>query len=315
MIPQPNQRMCPKFPCKKSMTKKISFMAVAASLAALFFAACNKTDAPNSEPRVFEIRGIVRGVDQNEKTMTVEHEDVPGLMPAMTMPFYVKEPKPLDAMAVGDAIEMRFVITDKDSWVESARKISRESVKLPTPKPEQSETPASNVQRIREGDKMPEFHLTDQKNREVTLETFKGEPFAFTFLFTRCPIPNFCPLMRDNFRKVREEIEADPALKDRAKLLAISFDTEFDTPEVLAKYGADVIGDADVLRFATGSKENVEALTRAFAVYVKPESGTITHGLATVLVDGDGVVRKIWRGNAWEPAELTREFKALIERK
>ena len=155
----------------------------------------------------------------------------------------------------------------------------------------------------KEGEPLPDFQLIDSKGRAITRETFAGKPLILTFIFTRCPIPNFCPLITNNFRQIQEAL-ADAPTPAEVQLLSISFDSEFDTPEVLAQYAARQTKDTDQWRFATGTAGETKRLTQAFSVAVQPESGTIAHGLATALVGADGIIRKIWRGNGWQPTEV-----------
>jgi protein SCO1 len=253
---------------------------------------------------------VVRGLDPSGAAVIVEHEDIPGFMPSMTMPFTAKNPQEIAEVRVGDAIVFKFVVTADDAWMEEVRSIAAEDVHLPE-RPERRSQAAKKASRVHEGDKLPAFRLVDQGNREITPETFAQKALLVTFIFTRCPVPNFCPLVSRNFEAIEAVIRKDPVLADQVRLLSISFDTEFDTPEILAKYGRTFTEDFDLWSFATGAPGEIEALTKAFAVYVKSEQGTLDHGLCTVLVGPDGTVRKIWRGNGWRPEEVIAAVRAL----
>ena len=283
---------------------------LALTVLACFAAACSKpaqpplqtTQANSSGRRVYEVRGIVRGAATNQNTIMVEHEDIAGFMPSMTMPFGFKDSREVAGVQVGDAIQFQLAVTDNDSWIEGVRKIDAARVRLP-----QTGSPAVSAnggERIREGDPLPAFKLIDQKGRELTRDSFTGKTLVFTFIFTRCPIPNFCPLMSNNFAQLQRGIEADPSLKARVQLVSISFDPSHDTPEILAQYGTGLTKNDDSWRFATGTQEEIDKLTHEFSVYIQTEGGTISHGLCTVMVSPDGIIRKIWRGNGWEPGEV-----------
>ncbi len=282
------------------------------ALVCLGLAGCRQPSMPPAnapEPQRYEVRGIVRSIGFADRTITVEHEDIPGFMAAMTMPFTVRDMKEVEALKAGEAIAFQLAVTENDSWITGIKTIPRGEVRLPASKP----APASraNVPRVKPGEAMPDFSLIDDQSRPITRATFTGKPLLLTFIFTRCPIPNFCPLMSSHFASIRESIAGDPALRD-TELLSISIDPEFDTPEVLASHAATHRGGAtDGWRFATGAKEQVEKLAAAFAVQVKPEGGSIDHGLATALIGRDGVVREIWRGNGWKPAEVVEALRAL----
>ena len=230
-------------------------------------------------------------------------------MPSMTMPFAVRKPKELAQLNLGDAISFRLSVTDNDSWIDGIKKIPVDEVSLTARKPATVPLPKDSA-RLHEGDKMPPLQLTDQDGKAVTLETFRGDPFVLTFIFTCSPIPNFCPLMSRNFTELQNAMKSGSGLLARTKLLSISFDPAFDTPQILKSYAEHEHADPKLWLFATGEKSNIEKLTHAFSVYVQAEGGTISHGLATALVDGDGKILRIWRGNGWKPVEVIDAINA-----
>lgn len=241
--------------------------------------------------------------------MSIEHEDIPGFMPSMTMPFSVKNQKDIAGLKIGDAISFRMTVTDKDLFLDQVKNIPASDVHVAEP------TPTANVSdptaRLREGDIVPFFGLTNQDGARVTADTLRGRPFVLTFIFTRCPVPNFCPRISHNFSELQNAIKSDAALRDKARLLSITIDPQFDTPEVLRSYADHQKGDPQIWIFATGVPAEIDKLEQNFAVFVQPEGGTISHGLATALIGADGAVVKIWRGNAWTPTEVIDELRKL----
>ncbi len=251
----------------------------------------------------YEVRGVVRAVEREDSTLIIEHEEIPGYMPSMTMPFTVKAGEDVEGVETGEAVSFEFVVTGDDSWIQRVRPVDPATVHLP----EKAGVPvaaAPKIKRLEEGDRLPDFELTDQKGRAIDAGTFDGKSLVLTFIFTRCPVPNFCPLMSSHFKTLEERIKQSPALAGRTHLLSISFDPEHDTPEVLADYAAVHTDDGDFWRFACGQPAEVEKLTRAFSVYTETANGTINHGLCTALVEADGTIRRIWRGNFWKPDEV-----------
>lgn len=137
---------------------------------------------------------------------------------------------------------------------------------------------------------------SDKKRRQKKHQkddTLRGRPYILTFIFTRCPVPNFCPRISQNFSQLQDAIKSDPALATKARLLSITLDPKFDTPEVLRAYGEHQHADPGAWTFATGEPAQIDSLTQSFAVYVQLEAGTISHGLATALVGPDGSAVKI----------------------
>lgn len=278
--------------------------------ATLLTVSCGKpttalTEQPHPERNTYPVRGIVRAIEPGAHRLSVEHEDVPGFMPSMTMPFDCREAREIAPLHVGDAIQFTLVVTERESWMESVQRIDAKSVKLPAPTP--AVAVREKIERLKEGDRLPEFALTDDRSEAISRTTFAGKPLLLTFIFTRCPIPNFCPLMSRNFESIRRGLGSDSPVQ----YLSISFDPEFDTPERLATYAARVASDRTGWRFASGTPEEITRLTKAFAVYVQPEAGTFSHGLCTALVGADGTIVKLWRGNSWEPAEVVAAVQAL----
>ena len=275
----------------------------------LALSACKRTQPADPNVRVYEVRGIVRGFAPDRSTVDVQHEDVPGFMPSMTMPFTVKEQKEINGLKIGDAISFRMTVTDKDLFIDRIKRVVDSAVHVSEPRPAATAAPRQ-AERLREGEIVPFFALTNQDDAPLTSESYRGHPYVMTFVFTRCPVPNFCPRMSHNFSQLQEAIKSDPKLTS-ARLLSITLDPAFDTPAILKSYGENLQADFSVWSFATGDPTQINTLTQLFGVYVQPEGGTISHGLATVLVGTDGTVIKIWRGNAWQPAEIAAELRKL----
>jgi protein SCO1/2 len=289
-------------------------MSLGASLAfaaLLALPGCGKSSAASSLPsgaRTYEMRGRVIEFAPGGETVTIAHEEVAGFMPAMVMPFYIKDPAVLGGIKPGDAVSFRFVVTEKDSWIDRTSPIGDANVAVPAAAPaRQPEHPIAP--RLREGDRLPEFKLINQDGETVTTESLRGQPLILTFIFTRCPVPNFCPLMTSRFEELQRALAPPPG--PRARLLSISFDTDFDTPEVLKAYGAAHGADSARWTIASAARDEMAKLTAAFAVYVKPEGGTLSHGLCTALVDSDGRIVGLWRGNGWSTDEVLQKLASL----
>jgi protein SCO1/2 len=289
------------------MPKSSGIEIALAVFVAFAFLGCERAAKSENGEQHYETRGVVRGFSPDRQIVEIQHENIPGFMPSMTMPFSTRDPKEIADLRIGEAISFRMTVTKKDFWIDHVKEVRREDVNVPEPKA----TPEISTQggsRLHEGDQMPFFGLTNQNGERVMLENFRGRPLILTFVFTRCPIPNFCPLMSSNFAELQNAIKNGSGNLLQARLLSITLDPEFDTPEILKQYGESHGADPKIWTFATGDAKEIEALTRAFSVYVRTEGGTISHGLATALIDKDGKIEKIWRGNAWKPDEVIKEI-------
>ncbi len=264
--------------------------------------------------RIYQVQGIIRRVADNGDTVTIEHEAIPGFMPAMTMPFYLREANELTAFKPGDSVEFDFVVTEEDSWATDFRSIDRSEIELPKQSRTRQRLPHSKVHRVNEGSPMPEFQLVNSQNERITNDTFDSDMLLLSFIFTRCPVPNFCPLITRHFNTIHQALQSDPDLANQVRLLSISIDPKYDRPGVLKQYKRSVVGadtPPEEWTFATGTTEEINRLTTAFRVYVKKDSETINHGLCTALVSPEGEIRAIWRGNEWEPQAVLKTIKAM----
>jgi len=287
---------------------RVAFVAIL-SLAAL--SGCGRADKSETGARYYEVRGIVRGFSPDRSTVEVEHENIPGFMPAMTMPFTPRNPKDIATITLRDALAFRLEVTAKDALIDNIRKIGASEVHLPqiiaTPMPENLD----GSSRLKEGDAIPVFALTNESGEQISLATYKGKPFVVTFIFTRCPMPNFCPRMSKNFAALQQAIKSGGNALTETKLLSITIDPQNDTPGVLMDYGKAAGADPMIWNFATGDPAKIDELTRLFAVYKQAEGGTINHGLTTALIDRNGTAVKLWRGNGWTPDEVTAAIRLI----
>jgi protein SCO1/2 len=274
----------------------------------IFVAACGREKA-TEDGKEFTVRGIVRGISPDRRTLDIQHEAIPNYMPEMTMPFVLKEGSDA-AVKVGDAVSFRFVVKETDAEIDQVKLIAADQVKVAaaTPPPASG---ASTSPRLKNGDPLPPLQLTNEKGETITAETYRGAPLVLTFIFTRCPVPNYCPLMTRNFAQLQDTVRNGSGALAKTRLLSISFDPEFDTPEVLKAAAEADHADPALWSFATGPKPQIDQLTRGFAVLVQPEGGTLSHSLATALIDADGRIVEIWRGNGWKPAEVVRKIESL----
>jgi protein SCO1/2 len=248
------------------------------------------------------VRGIVRA-PYADGTISIEHEPIPNFMPAMTMPFYADQAE-AGNLKPGDRVEFEFRVGER-SRATKFRPLGR-APEVP-PRETGAVAPAVSRRRLREGDAVPPFTLVDQDGRTMTEGDLRGHATVMTFIFTRCPVPEFCPLMAKKFQSLQSTLANG---SDKVRLLSISIDPEHDVPAVLREYGQSLGADFGRWRFATGSAAEVQALTKLFAVRTERNSGSLDHTLATALIGPDGTVTEIWRGNAWKPEEVLAKIQS-----
>jgi protein SCO1 len=276
---------------------------------------CALTFGCQSKPVVqgkrYELKGKVVSVDKANKTATISHEAVKDFMDAMTMPFKLKDSWPLDVMKPGDEVQATLVVTDESHWLEDVVLVQKSPATAGSP-PESSEAPKA-------GDALPDFRLVNQDNKPVRLKRYQGKALLLTFIYTRCPVPEYCALMSNNFAEIERELKRDDALYKASHLLSISFDPAYDTPKVLRSYGAAITGNYDRetfshWEFVTGEKEEIKRVARFFGLTYIPEKEEFVHSLQTALIAPDGTVSKLYSGNEWKPAEVTADIRTLLEK-
>jgi len=243
-----------------------------------------------------------------EKSVRIKHEEIPGYMAAMTMPFDVRDTNELAGLEVGDSIAFRMTVTDTEGWIDQIKRLNATRTNtLPT---SGSFRFVRDVEPLNIGDPLPEYHFTNQFGQPVSLSQFRGQALAITFLFTRCPYPTFCPLMASNFEAVQKELLAIPNAPTNWHLLTISFDPEWDTPSRLKVYAERYHYDARHWSFLTGTLIDVTAITEQFGLqfWREGQDQNISHNLRTAVVDARGRVQTILSQNKWKPEELLAEI-------
>ena len=272
--------------------------------------ACRKPPAPASLR--YPVKGKVVEVALAEKQLTIEHEDIPGYMPAMTMPFPVKDEALLRVAAVGDEVTASLVIQGSTYWLEDVT-VTRKTPDTATPRPN------GTAAEVKPGEALPDVTLVNQDGRKVRLADYRGRALALTFIYTRCPLPDFCPLMMQNFVAVEAALAAEPALHSRTRLLSISFDTTHDTPEVLKRFGRSLAGKGPQpfahWQFAAGTETEIRKLGNALGLEYDPDTGMWVHNLRTAVIGPDGRLVRVIHGNDWKPDELVADLRAAADRR
>jgi protein SCO1 len=249
---------------------------------------------PANEHR-YELKGKVVSVDRAKGEVTVDHGEVKGYMPAMTMPFPVRDAEALKVLEAGDQLQASLVITDEGYWLDSP-------VITKGPAGGANATPPAGTGEPQPGAEVPDVKLVNQDGRPLNLRQFKGRALVVTFIYTRCPLPDYCPRMVENFKVVRARF-ADRMNRDLV-LLTVSFDPKYDTPERLAAYALANRAVTPGWHFLTGDPAQVERVCDAFGIQYFAEEGLITHSLHTAVIGRDGRLAATVEGKAFTPAQL-----------
>lgn len=257
------------------------------------------------------MRGKVVSTNPKSGEVIIDAEDIPGYMEAMAMPYKLKDPSIMSELHPGDKITADLLVSqDAD-----ATAVIDHIVIISQAKPDYKPTAVYHVPAP--GDLVPDFELRNQDGRTIHLNQFRGKSVLITFIYTRCPLPNFCPLVTRNFAAIDKQLAAKPGLYAKTHLISISFDPDHDTPAVLRAYGTTYIGGNAKNAFAhwdfaVPAKPAMDEIARYFDVGVTYDSpNSITHTLSTTLIGPDGKVAQFYPGNEWTPAQVTSDLEHL----
>lgn len=290
---------------------------VLALIAMTMSAGCHRQEGASessaeSSYKTYKLRGKVVATNPAAGEVTVNHEAIPGFMEAMTMPYKLKDPNILSELHPGDVLTADVLVSEGSD----ASVFLDHIVVVAQGKPDYK--PATIYHVPAAGDAVPDFKLRNQDGRMIRLNQFRGKNLLITFIYTRCPLPNFCPLVTRNFANIERRLSADPKLKGKTHLLCVSFDPEHDTPDRLKAYGEEYIGSEAKAAFAdwdfaVPDNAVLKEMAKFFDVGISNEPDqTITHTLSTTLVGRDGKVIKFYPGNEWTPDEVVADVKQLL---
>ena len=268
----------------------------------------NSSSSHAGEKR-YPIQGKVIGINTASGEIELDAAAIPGYMDAMTMPYKLKDPAVLGELHAGDSLRAALLVTDTTAVLD-------EIVITGQSKPVARQ--ASDLQPLTPGEPIPNFALRNQSGQIVHLDQYRGRVLLVTFVYTRCPLADYCPRMSRNFAEVDKALAADPQLYAKTHLLSISFDPKYDTPAVLKSYGGAYTGNYsnekfEHWEFAAPDERDLQKLLNFFDVAATPEQNkTVTHSLSTVVVGADGRIYKWYGGNDWTPAEIVADVKQAL---
>jgi len=276
---------------------------ILALIGSCFIAGCQSKPAKH-----YSIEAIVISADPAKKLIIVKHGDIPGLMPGMTMTYEVADPHQIEALQPGDKISADLVVSENVGRLEKIQLLSKGEGKL---------APGTSQRIPQKGDDVPDFALMNQDGKLIHLHDFRGKTLLVTFIYTRCPLPDFCPRMNENFRAVQKLLASTPDATQRVVFLSISFDPKSDTPAVLKHYGSiykkSAPGEpAFPWQFAAPSEKDLPEVAQFFGLVYQPDGAQIVHSLSTTLIGPDGKVVEWYSGNDWSTADVAQTVQGMI---
>ena len=272
-----------------------------------------ESEPPAVEPRAagasYQLRGIVVSSDATKGVVTIDTEAIPGLMGAMTMPYKLAQPGVATELHPGDHVSARLRVSTDASVLDE---IDVTAQAKPDYKPEKFyNVPAP-------GQTVPDFKFINQSGKKIGVDQFRGKALLVTFIYTRCPLPEYCIRMSRNFAAIQQQLAADPTLYGKTHLLSVSFDPEHDTPKVLRSYGNTYLAGSGGQAFshwdfAAPPAAELDAVDQFFDVGVSPgSSNTLTHSLSTAVIAPSGKIFRWYPSNDWAPSAVVDDIKQAV---
>jgi len=278
----------------------------------LFLISCSDSD---KNIRRYEFNGAIREIAADSTSMRIEHGDIIDkntnqlFMESMTMNFPVENIKVIKGLKEGDSISGILAIDSTHGWIDQTTFLGKAALKT-------KEITLKTPEYLKTGMDFPDFTLTNQNGNKINLSDYKGKLVLFTFMFTNCPMPDFCIRMSSSFEKIQRKLSADKSLNGKWHLISISFDTKRDTPEILKSYSKSYTKDLTTWDFVTGADSVISQIANSTGmIYIKGENGNFDHNLSTVIIDPAGKLNSITTGNTWKPEEMVEKIKEVLGKK
>ncbi len=263
----------------------------------------------------YPVSGMVVRVDPAQRIMVVSHGPIAGFMDGMVMPFHVRKSEMLAGMQPGMKVDFTLVVEKESSYADDVRVTSGDSVARDPLQARRlqlldSLVTGAPVNAVVVGQPVPDFQLMDQNRREIRLSQFSGKVVAVTFVYTRCPLPDYCLRLSNNFARLQKRFRE--RLGQDLILLSITFDPKYDQPDVLAAYARPWKADPDNWHFLTGPTADLRRVYGSFGVNAFPDEGLFTHSLRTAVIDRQGKLAAIIPGNEFSPQQLGDLVETII---
>jgi protein SCO1/2 len=262
-----------------------------------------------SPPKSYVLTGRVVSKQPATGQMVIDNDNIPGFMPAMIMPYTVKDPDGMAKVQPADMVRADVIVSSKNEfWLEHVAVIGKSAART---SPDAASFPVLMI-----GDKIPDVPFVNQDGKTLRLNQFKGKAVLLTFVYTRCPFPDYCPLISSRFAEIQRELAKNPEEYRNTHLLSLSLDPDYDKPPILRAYGLPYL-DRDPKGFqhwdfGSTTSADLQKLLTSFGIDYGRQDGQISHSLNTILVAPDGTVAQMWPGNEWQTSEVVSVMRQSL---
>lgn len=267
----------------------------------------------SGDRREYKLQGQILTVAPDRKEANIKHEAIQGFMPAMTMPYKVRDEKEYADLVPGDLISATLVVVSNDAYLKDVRKVGNAPLEKP---PAETSAPAasSGFELLKNGEPVPDAKFIDQDGKRVDFSSFRGKAVVVTFIYTSCPMPTFCPLMDRHFAAMQAKLK-EKRNSLNVQLLSVSFDPTTDTPAVLKKHAESLGADPRLWSFVTGDRDEIDQWASRFGVSLSRalnDPKDITHNLRTAIIDRQGNLVQTYTGNEWTPEQVLADVSVMV---
>ena len=261
--------------------------------------------------KTYVLTGRIISKLPSKQLLIINNDDIPGFMPAMTMPYEVKDPDGFAQVRPADVIRAQVV-------VEKPNQFHLEHLMVTGRSGAESSPSAAARHLLMVGEKAPDVPLVNQDGKTLRFGQFKGKAVLLTFIYTRCPFPDYCPLLSRQFAAIQKDLANNPEDFKRTHLISISLDPTYDKPPILREYGLRYLErDAKGFQhwdFVSTTADDLQKLVGSFGLEYSEEDSQISHSMNTILLAPDGTVANMWPGNEWKPDEVAEVMRHTFAR-
>jgi len=272
----------------------------------LIVAACG-----GSRNREYALQGQVLSVTTDHREATIKHDAIPGFISAMTMPYHPRDLREFEGLSAGDLIAATLVVESNDAYLKNVRKTGTAPV---GPTASEAPTASSGFELLKVGQPVPNVAFVDQDGQHVEFESYRNSAVVLTFMYTKCPMPTFCPLMDRHFAAMQRKLK-ERGNDLRVRLLSVSIDPLTDTPPLLKTHAKSLEADDRLWTFVTGDRDQIDQWTSRFGLSVTRamnDQRDITHTLRTAIVDRQGNLVQTYIGNEWTPDQVLADVRVMV---
>lgn len=252
-------------------------------------------------PKTYKLTGRVVSKQPDSQQLIVDNDDIPGFMGAMTMSYPVKDPDGFQRVQPRDVIRADIVVEQPGKfWLEHLTVTGKAAAQAPA----QGPTP----QVLAVGDAVPDVPMVNQDGKTLHFAQFKGKAVLLTFIYTRCPFPDYCPLLSRQFAAIQKELATNPEDYRETHLISVSFDPNYDKPPVLREYGLSYLAHDpkgfEHWDFVSTTPADLRKLAGSFGLTYYEDGGLISHAMNTILLAADGTVAHMWPDDGLPVSEV-----------